>query len=269
MRLGSTKERRQAPAGDRGHRPAEALHLGDHSCQGSTDDLAEVLWVQLVAQRRRARHFGEEHAHDLALLPKARRARGRCLEGGSGDPGRSGLEDRFGVNLVQRRGDPKAQLFQGDAAAVVGAHHQMALPLGRIGPHQCRGCLLESWVVAQAGLPGLHDRLGPGTACSSGAVACQSEARLLAEGLQALPGPQRPLGVGLVGKQILLVCQSGHKTIVTALAWAYGQRGPERLFVGLQVDVDRSFRRGPDMAQVGLKEAGRRLAELGEDTPGQ
>lgn len=89
----------------------------------------------------------------------------------------------------------------------------------------------------------------------------------MAEGLQAFTGTQRPLGVGLVGNQVLLVGQSGHEKLVAALSRVHGQRGFERLFVGFEVDLDHSLRRGPDMAQVGLEQAGRGLAELGENAP--
>jgi hypothetical protein len=91
----------------------------------------------------------------------------------------------------------------------------------------------------------------------------------LTVGLQAFPGPQCPLGEGLVGEKAGIIGQSSHETVIAPLTRNHGQRRGERLFMGFQIDVDGDSLRNPDMTPVGSKETGCRLTKFGEDTSGE
>ena len=59
------------------------------------------------------------------------------------------------MDLGQRRGDAEAQLLEGRAAALEGAHDKVPQALAGIGSHQGGGRLLASRFVLEAGLPGV------------------------------------------------------------------------------------------------------------------
>jgi hypothetical protein len=74
----------------------------------------------------------------------------------------------------------------------------------------------------------------------------------LAEGLQPFSGAKRPVGVRLVGQKGTDFRQGSHEGVVTALARANVEGGPQRGFLALGVDTDPHVRRGPDVEEVGL-----------------
>ena len=102
--------------------------------------------------------------------------------------------------------------------------------------------------------PGVDDILGLRPAKARGAVPGQGQAGLLAGQLEALAGPERPVGIGLVFQQHALFGQYLYQGGVTAVPGRHPERGAEGAFVELQVDCDGGVIGDVDVGAVGTED---------------
>ena len=105
------------------------------------------------------------------------------------------------------------------------------MPVREVGADQGGGNLLGGGIGLEAGFPCGQHRLRPGIARSLRPVPGQGQPRLLAQGLQPFPRPQRPVGVRLVGEQFAASGEGGGEPAVALVARVHRQRGAERPLV--------------------------------------
>ena len=120
--------------------------------------------------------------------------------GPTGEAGRHGERawSHAGSQLVKRQRGLQPEGSQCATAALVGGDGQGATALGEVEPHEGRGGLFIGRISFQAGLPGFQHLLRASTAHATSTVAGQLQACLLAQVLDPLPYPGRPVGLRLV-----------------------------------------------------------------------